>query len=91
MSNLVIEEQKIQPRNQSLYQSESILTALVEWIPRKPGIFLRNRLYRSLFAKLGHGVRIQSEVEFVQPQQIEIGNRVTVNRGSYISSIGNVV
>jgi acetyltransferase-like isoleucine patch superfamily enzyme len=88
MSNLVIEEQKIQSRNYSIYHSEAFLTALVEWIPRKPGIFLRNRLYRFLFAKFGDSVRIKSGVEFVQPRQIKIGDRVTINRGSYISSAG---
>jgi acetyltransferase-like isoleucine patch superfamily enzyme len=88
MSNLVIEEQKIQASDQRLYHQESILNALLEWIPRKPGIVLRNWLYRFLFAKLGNSVRIQSGVEFVQPQQIRIGDRVTINRGSYISSAG---
>ena len=66
----------------------STIVALVSLIPRKPGIVLRNWLYRPLFAQLGRGVRIQSGVEFVQPQQIEIGDRVTINRGSYLSSAG---
>ncbi len=89
MLNLIIEEKKKHTcSNQSFYLQESILTTLVEWIPRSPGIILRNWLYRFLFAKLGNSVRIQSGVEFIQPRQIEIGDRVTINRGSYISSAG---
>ena len=70
------------------YRQASLLTALVEWIPRTPGIILRNRVYSSLFARFGDRVRIQPGVEFVQPQYIEIGDRVTINRGSYLSSAG---
>ena len=69
-----------------LYRKESILTALVEWIPRAPGVFIRNWVYRSLFAKIGNSVRIQPGVEFVQPRYIEIGNNVTINREVHISS-----
>lgn len=71
-----------------LYRKESILTALVEWIPRAPGVVMRNWVYRSLFAKIGDSVRIQPGVEFVQPRYIEIGNNVTINREVYISSAG---
>jgi acetyltransferase-like isoleucine patch superfamily enzyme len=84
--NLVIKEQNMPSNSLWLYRKESLLTALVEWIPRAPGIVLRNRLYRSLFAKLGSSVRIQPGVEFVQPRHIEIGNHVTINRGVYLSS-----
>ncbi|MGL6340326.1 MAG: acyltransferase, partial [Waterburya sp.] len=64
MLNLIIEEKKKYTcSNQSLYLQESILTSLVEWIPKKPGIILRNWLYRSLFARLGNAVRIKSGVE----------------------------
>ena len=64
------------------------LTALVEWIPRKPGIIIRNWVYPSLFARLGSSVRIRSRVEFVRPQDIELGDRVTIDRDSYLSSAG---
>ena len=64
------------------------LTALVEWIPRKPGIVIRNWVYPSLFARLGSSVRIRSRVEFVRPQDIELGDRVTIDRDSYLSSAG---
>ena len=88
MLNLVIKERKTLSNSWWLYRKESILTALVEWIPRAPGIVLRNWVYRSLFAKLGNSVRIQSGVEFVQPRNIKIGNNVTINRGVYLSSAG---
>ena len=69
-----------------LYRKESILIALLEWIPRAPGIIIRNWFYHSLFAQIGNCVRIQPGVEFVQPRNIEIGHNVTINRGVYISS-----
>ena len=81
-----MKDQKQQSNSLWLYRNESILTALVEWIPRAPGVVLRNWVYRSLFAKIGNSVRIQSGVEFVQPRYIEIGNNVTINREVYISS-----
>ncbi len=86
MLNLAIEKRITQFNSFWLYRKESILTALVEWIPRAPGIVLRNWLYRSLFAKIGNSVRIQPGVELVQPRHIEIGNNVTINRGVYLSS-----
>lgn len=86
MLNLVPTKEKIQSNSSWLYRKESILTALVEWIPRAPGIVLRNWVYRSLFGKIGNSVRIDPGVEFVQPRYIEIGNNVKINRGTYISS-----
>lgn len=76
------------PVQKRSYRQASFLTALVEWIPRQPGIVLRNWVYRYLFARFGERVRIRSGVEFVQPQYIEIGDRVTIDRGSYLSSAG---
>ncbi len=81
-----MKDQKQQSNSLWLYRNESILTALVEWIPRAPGVVLRNWVYRSLFAKIGDSVRIQPGVEFIQPRYIEIGNNVIINRGVYISS-----
>lgn len=69
-----------------LYHQESLLTALVEWLPRAPGIVLRSYFYRTIFAKLGSSVRIETDVEFIQPRFIEIGNNVIIDRGAYISS-----
>ncbi|MDJ0687947.1 MAG: DapH/DapD/GlmU-related protein [Xenococcaceae cyanobacterium MO_188.B32] len=81
-----MKDRKKQSNSLWLYRKESILTALVEWIPRAPGVVMRNWVYRSLFAKMGHSVRIQPGVEFIQPRYIEIGDNVTINREVYISS-----
>ena len=81
-----MKKDKTQPDSLWLYRKESILTSLVEWIPRAPGIVLRNWIYRSLFVKIGSSVRIDSGVEFVQPRYIEIGSNVKINRGVHISS-----
>lgn len=68
------------------YQKETICLGLVGWIPKIPGIFLRNQLYRSLFFNIGNSVRIQTSVEFVQPRYIEIGDGVMIEQNAYISS-----
>ena len=81
-----MKDRKKQSNSLWLYRKESILTALVEWIPRAPGVVMRNWVYRSLFAKIGDSVRIKSGVEFIQPRYIEIGDNVTINREVYISS-----
>lgn len=88
MLNSVIKEQAAQSSSFWSYRREFILTALVEWIPKAPGIVLRNWVYRFLFAKMGTSVRIQSGVELVQPNQIEVGDRVIINRGTYLSTAG---
>ncbi|PPS43127.1 DapH/DapD/GlmU-related protein [Chroococcidiopsis sp. TS-821] len=69
-----------------LYRKESLITALFEWIPRGTGIVLRRSVYRAIFARIGHSVRIQTGVEFIQPRHIEIGNNVNINRGAFLSS-----
>lgn len=69
----------------ALYRKESLITALVEWIPRGPGIVLRRSIYRAIFARIGQSVRIQTGVEFIQPRHIEIGNNVNINRGAFLS------
>lgn len=59
---------------------------LVGWIPKIPGIVLRNWLYRYLFSKMGNSIRIQTGVEFEQPRYIEIGNGVRIERNAHLSS-----
>lgn len=86
MTNLAIAKPSTQSNSPWLYRKESLITAFVEWIPRAPGILLRNWVYPSLFAKFGSSVRIQPGVEFVQPRHIEIGNNVKIDRGVYLSS-----
>lgn len=77
---------KSQNSTSALYRKESLITALIEWIPRGPGIVLRNSIYRTIFARIGNSVRIQTGVEFIQPRHIEIGNNVNINRGAFLSS-----
>lgn len=72
--------------NSALYRKESLVTALLEWIPRGPGIVLRRSIYRTIFAQIGDSVRIQTGVEFIQPRHIEIGDDVNINRGAFLSS-----
>lgn len=69
-------------------RQESIVTALVEWIPRKPGIALRKYLYHNIFAHLGTSVYIQPNVEFIRTSAIEIGDNVSIDRYVRINASG---
>lgn len=67
---------------------ESLVIGLVEWIPRQPGMVLRNLLYRNILARLGKSVRIKRGVEFFSARSIEIGNDVTIARHASLNSYG---
>lgn len=62
------------------HQKESLIQALMGWIPLTLGRVLRRLTYRTILAKLGHSVAIQPGVEFVCAKQIEIGNEVKLER-----------
>jgi acetyltransferase-like isoleucine patch superfamily enzyme len=63
-----------------LRKRESLVINLVEWVPAKLGIKLRNLLYRWMFERFGTSVQIQPSVEFVNVDGIEIGNGVHIDR-----------
>ena len=86
--DLATKSQATQSNSLWSYRRESLLVSIVNWIPQAPGIILRNWVYRSFFAKLGSSVKIQPGVELVQPNHIEIGDRVTIKRRAYLSSAG---
>lgn len=69
-----------------IHQKETILIELIGWIPKKPGIILRNLLYRYLFAKTGKSILIEPAVEFIQPRYLEIGSNVNIARHAHIST-----
>lgn len=69
-------------------RQEALITTLVGWVPLSPGFALRQKLYRSIFAKLGSPVFIRPGAEFVGADCIEVGNRVNIQRGVRVDSKG---
>lgn len=67
---------------------ESLVIGLLEWIPKQPGIRLRNFLYRFILGRLGNSVRIKRGVELFCARSIEIGNEVTIDRYVLLNSYG---
>ncbi|MBW4486462.1 MAG: acyltransferase [Trichocoleus desertorum ATA4-8-CV12] len=73
---------------QRSHRQEAFITALVGWVPLSPGFSLRQKLYHSIFAKLGSLVFIRPGAEFVGADCIEVGNRVSIQRGVRVDSKG---
>lgn len=69
-------------------KSTQILTRLVGWIPLSIGITLRNFAYRNVFRQLGKSVKIQPDVNFADVGCLELGDQVTISRGSCINTQG---
>jgi acetyltransferase-like isoleucine patch superfamily enzyme len=67
---------------------EEIEMALVQWIPSSIGSRLRGLVYKTIFGKLGKGVRIKTGVEFFCAYRMEIGEKVSMERDVRIRSIG---
>ncbi len=53
------------------------------------GSQLRNRLYRSIFLKLGNQVYIQNSVDFIGASCIEIGNKAFIFKGVRLDAKGH--
>jgi acetyltransferase-like isoleucine patch superfamily enzyme len=67
-----------------------VLTTLLASIPSKAiGSNLRTLLYPLVFRRIGKHVFIQDGIEFLSPENIELGNHVRLHRGTYISANGN--
>ncbi|MGL5795618.1 MAG: acyltransferase [Waterburya sp.] len=57
------------------------ITALLGWIPLLPGLGLRYLFYPYIFKQMGRSVRIYPDVRLKNPQNVEIGSGVVLNRG----------
>ncbi len=73
------------------YGKEYLLTGIFGAIPSPIGSAIRNLIYPAIFKKVGKSVTIQTGVQFIGIDTIEIGDRVRVYRGSYISNKGNQI
>jgi acetyltransferase-like isoleucine patch superfamily enzyme len=69
-------------------RKESIIQALLGWLPLLPGKILRRSIYRSFFNKIGKAVRICPGAEFVLASGISINDAVKIERDVRISCKG---
>jgi len=67
---------------------ELFLTTLLLWVPLSPGRALRRIVYRTILARIGNCVKIESQVEFTNARTIEIGDGVIIDRGVCLRSNG---
>jgi len=71
-------------KSQSLSQwsriKEVVVVTLVGWIPRPLGTLLRRLLYRTIFARIGQSLHMQTGIELMGASYIEIGSHVKVLR-----------
>lgn len=65
---------------------ETVVTNLLEWIPRPIGTTLRGLIYRTIFASMGSATHIQKGVEFLGANQIEIGSQVKILRNVHLDA-----
>lgn len=63
-----------------LHKLESVVIALVGWVPTSVGKKLRSLLYRPIFEQFGTAVQIHPGVEFMGSDRIKIGNNVKLLR-----------
>lgn len=66
-----------------------LLTCLIGPIPGGLGLFLRKKLYPLLFKKTGKGLIIGRNVMIRNPQNITIGNHVTIDDNCLVDGRGN--
>ena len=65
-----------------------ILTSLLGSMPGAAGLFLRSKLYPSLFASVGKKLLIGRNVTIRHPQKIRIGNNVIIDDNCVIDAKG---
>lgn len=65
---------------------EELVTGLVGWIPKKPGMVLRNLLYPTILDQMGDQVRVESGVDFRGSAQIAIGNHSFIGRNTCLDA-----
>lgn len=74
--------------SKSLQLKEGLMFGLVGWIPNKPGIMLRNLLYKKILRDSGKSIRIENGVKLISAFQIEIGKEVTISQNACLNSYG---
>lgn len=64
------------------------VVSLLGGLPLPPAMGLRNLAYKAIFIRIGSAVRIQPGVSFIDAGCVELGDRVTISRGSCLEARG---
>ncbi|ACK72951.1 transferase hexapeptide repeat containing protein [Gloeothece citriformis PCC 7424] len=67
---------------------ESFIMGLVDWMPLSIGVRIRRILYKLILSKIGSNVNIQPYVQLVNPNCIELGNKVLIDRFARLKNAG---
>jgi acetyltransferase-like isoleucine patch superfamily enzyme len=73
------------------YGIEYSVTGLLGFIPTPIGSIIRNLFYTLIFQRIGFMVYIQPDVRLIGAKHLQLGNRVRIYKGSYVSSRGNPI
>jgi len=65
---------------------ELVVTTLVGWIPRPLGTVLRRLMYRTILARVGKSLYMQTGIELMGANYIEIGDHVKILRDVRINA-----
>lgn len=65
-----------------------ILTFILMYMPSLPGLFLRQKLYKILLQKIGHGSTIGVGVTLRQPKNVRVGKGCIIDDLSLLSTRG---
>lgn len=69
---------------------EMLVTTIFGWLPTfASGVILRNKIYRTIFKRIGKAVYFQNGVEFIGTHNIEVGDSVYIYRGVRVNASEN--
>jgi maltose O-acetyltransferase len=71
-------------------QIESVMLALVKWVPSLIGMAIRNVVYRILGMKIKGFCWIQPGVTIVNLSKLRVGKNFGCNSGTYINAVGGI-
>jgi len=67
-----------------------LVTTIFGWLPTfASGVILRNKIYRTIFKRIGKAVYFQNGVEFIGTHNIEVGDSVYIYRGVRVNASEN--
>ena len=67
-----------------------LLQSILRYFPFQLGIFLRRVLYKPFFKKFGKNIKIFDAVVIKYPDEIELGDTLTINQFCYIVGKGGL-
>ncbi len=67
-----------------------IILQTIKYLDFKLLMKVRNYLYKYIFASMGKNCNICAAVTFISPNNIKLGNRVSIHHNCYIGGRGNI-